>query len=52
MPRSATAILQTLRLTRSVERTAAELELPVSTVQRVAWMAFGLGELEVALVDF
>lgn len=45
-------IVRTLRATRSVEQTAHILGLPMDRVQRVAWMAFGLGELEVGLVDF
>jgi hypothetical protein len=41
-----------LRRSRSVEATALALNLPLPTVQRAAFMAFGLGELEVPLADF
>ena len=46
------AVVHALESTRSVTRTAAELRMPVPQVQRVAMMAFGLGRLDVSLLDF
>lgn len=45
-------IIHSLRETRSVDDTARRLEVPVPQVQRVAMLAFGLGRLEVDLVDY
>lgn len=52
LPSEHEPILRTLRATRSCEQTATVLGVALERVQRVAWMAFGLGELEVGLVDF
>lgn len=46
------AVIQCLTQTRSVGLTATLLDLPVDRVQRVAMMAFGLGRLEIDLVDY
>ena len=45
-------VINSLAETRSVGKTADRLELPERHVQRVALMAFGLGRLEVNLIDF
>jgi hypothetical protein len=45
-------IVRTLTTTRSVHQTANALGLPETEVQRVAFLAFGLGVLDVPLVDF
>jgi hypothetical protein len=46
------AVVHVLEETRSVADTARHLKIPVRDVQRVAMMAFGLGRLDVALVDY
>lgn len=46
------SVIHVLVETRSVSGTARRLHLAESQVQRVAFMAFGLGRLEVDLVDF
>lgn len=45
-------VIHALEETRSVDATAQRLRMPVFQVQRVALMAFGLGRLEVDLLDY
>lgn len=46
------SIILLLAQTRSVGTTASRLHLPLGRVQRVAMMAYGLGHLDVDLVDY
>lgn len=45
-------VVQALEETRSVTLTARRLSLPEPQVQRVAMMAYGLGRLEIDLMDY
>ena len=45
-------VVHVLEETRSVAVTAQHLHLSLRDVQRVAMMAFGLGRLDVALMDY
>lgn len=45
-------VVQELLSTRSVARTANALGLSEAEVQKIALIAFGLGRLEQALVDY
>lgn len=45
-------VVHALEETRSVRRTAQQLQLPEPEVKKVAMMAYGMGHLDVDLSDY